>query len=73
MRARYAWPALIGAVTVYEIVADDHELLTAAVRRARDRHPAIDAAVTSSIVITALHLLDALGPLDPFRLLSVLR
>lgn len=73
MTATRAWAALLSAITAYEILAPDGHLLTEGVRAARAKHPALDAAVTSSIVITCLHLLDALGPTDPFKLLAVVR
>ena len=73
MRGEHAWAALIGAVTAWEVFAlrtDPDRLLSRAVDRTRDRHPIVNAAVSVVIVATAGHLLRALGPYDPYSLVS---
>lgn len=70
MTAGRAWVVLLCAVTVYEVLADEEELLSRGVDRTRAIHPAANAAVTGAVTVTALHLLRGIpSQLDPFRLL----
>lgn len=56
--------ALAAAVAVYEIAADDGEMLSHAVDRWLESHPII---TWTAITVTAAHLLNLLPPrVDPF-------
>lgn len=62
--AERAWVALGVGVIVYEVVANDGELLSHQVDRWLEKHPVL---TTSAIVLTALHLLNLLPDrLDPW-------
>lgn len=59
-----AWIALGVGVAVYEMLAQDGELLSHQVDRWLERHPVI---TTTAVVVTSLHLLNLIPPkLDPF-------
>lgn len=73
MTAGRAWAILGAAITAYELLVDDDHLLTAGVRRGRARSRVANAAIVGGVVTTALHLLDALGPVDPYRALHAVR
>ncbi len=73
MSGARVWAVVLGVVAVHELTADDDQLLTRVLHRARARHRHLDAAITTGVLVTALHLLDALGPADPFRLLHAIR
>lgn len=61
---------LLVAVVAYEVAARDEQLLSRGVDRARAKHPALDAAITSAIVVTAGHLLRVWpARLDPFGMM----
>lgn len=60
-----AWIALAAGVIVYEIVAEDGEMLSHAVDSWLKSHPII---TTSAISLTALHLLNVLPKaIDPWH------
>lgn len=72
--AARAWLVLGVAVAVYELLADEHELLSSGVDRARASRPLTDAAITFGVVATAGHLLrvwprayDSLAQLSRLR------
>ena len=66
---------LAATITAYEVVADDDQLITAVIRRARHDHGrAAHAAVTIIIAATAAHLLDLIPTtIDPYRALGAAR
>lgn len=60
-----AWIALLGAIAVYEIVADEDEMLSHAVDRWLITHPVVTWA---AIGLTAMHLLNLLPEaVDPWH------
>jgi hypothetical protein len=74
MRAQHGWAALITGVTAWEGAAlrrDPDALLSRGIDRARARHPALNAACTLAVLVTALHLIRWLpASVDPFRIAS---
>lgn len=67
-----AWAALCCLITGYEVWAlrtDPTRLLSRSLDRIRATHPAANAAVSATILVTAAHLLRWLpSAVDPFRL-----
>jgi hypothetical protein len=68
----YGWLALAAGITVFELWAEEDELLSRAAARYKQRAP---LTVTSVVLVTAFHLLGWLAPeRDPYVLaLRVLR
>lgn len=74
MTATKAWAILLASITIHELTCHPDHLLTAGIDRARAKHPALDAAITIAVAVTAGHLTRTIPPsIDPFRLLAVLR
>ena len=66
-----AWIALGTGVVIYEVFAEDGELLSHQVDRWLERNRILTAGV---IVVTALHLLNLIPPrIDPFTWVFSLR
>jgi len=74
MRAQHGWAALIAGIAAWEITAlrrNPDALLSRGMDAARARHPALNAACTLTVLITAGHLLRWLpASVDPFSLAS---
>lgn len=61
--------ATIGLTVVALDLLVPGETLTSAFRRAREHeHPLVRVAALGGLAITAAHLMDRLGPVDPFNL-----
>ncbi|QNJ57161.1 hypothetical protein L3Y21_gp108 [Gordonia phage Rabbitrun] len=71
MRAVHAWGVLMGAVIVYEVLADEGELLSEGVDRALLSHKWL---TVGAVLVTAAHLLNVLPTwCDPYAQLARIR
>ncbi|QDM56007.1 hypothetical protein SEA_TRAX_127 [Gordonia phage Trax] len=71
MKAMHAWGVLVALVTVYEVVADEGELLSEGVDRGLVSHPVL---TSGAVLVTAAHLLNVLPTwCDPYAWLARIR
>lgn len=77
LKARYAWPLGISIVIAYELLCDEHELLSRGMDRARATHPVIRMAIDAGLVFTLLHLTrsypDRYQHLDPYAIAKTIQ
>ncbi len=76
MTGKQAWCVLIGFIIAVDLTAlrSGRPTMSEALDDTRATHPAINAAVLTTIGVTAAHLARTLPPgLDPFRLAGLAR